>query len=81
MVKIGWKMLFKMWNTGNSAAAYVHKVLLFSATNEQALTKGQISSNTMYMDWTDNNSTYTVSQKNWATFIFTVTLANVDRFQ
>ena len=25
--------------------------------------------------------TYTVSQKNWATFIFTVTLANVDRFQ
>ena len=24
---------------------------------------------------------YTVSQKNWATFIFTITLANVDRFQ
>jgi len=23
---------------------------------------------------------YTVSQKNWATFIFTVTLANVGRF-
>jgi len=24
---------------------------------------------------------YTVSQKNWATFIYTVTLANVDQFQ
>jgi len=26
------------------------------------------------------DSLYTVSQKNWATFIFTVTLSNVGRF-
>jgi len=26
------------------------------------------------------NDIYTLSQKNWATFIFTVTLANVGRF-
>ena len=31
-------------------------------------------------NFTSNPSTYTVSQKNWATFIFTVTLANVGRF-
>ena len=32
------------------------------------------------MRHTQSSSYYNVSQKNWATFIFTVTLANVGRF-
>jgi len=32
------------------------------------------------MQLTNQFSKYTVSQKNWATFIFTVTMANVGRF-